>query len=113
MNKAVPPRDASGRKPRDRGGRIQMKLPSARGQRCSKLWPWKVQGGSLGQFCHGAQHMASGSSGDDQLAVWAWGWDGLVTSLQPFTALPGDKGLETIACIGKRFAFVKKWVHFF
>lgn len=41
------------------------------------------------------------------------GWDGLVTSLQPFTALPGDKGLETIACIGKRFAFVKKWVHFF
>lgn len=62
----------------------------------------------MAQFCTwGSQHMASGSSGDDKLPVWACGvvWPG------DFTAAFHSSAWGTSD--GKRFAFVKRWVHFF
>lgn len=40
---------------------------------------------------HQDQHTAPGSSGDDKLPTWAWGWCGLVISLRLFMALLEDK----------------------
>lgn len=69
-----------------------MKPTSAQGQRCTKLWLWKLQGAAWLSFAQGAQHMASGSSGDDKLPGWAWGggvaWS-LHCSLSHF--LPGEQ----------------------